>query len=230
MPPVPSAREKTPSQSKLKQQRRAEREAAEQAEALATRRAARLRVGGAIAAGIALIAVAAVLVLGSGGTSSTPAVADDTPFGTHYAGLQTRLETVGLPTMATPQANEHSHQSIAVYIDGKQVAVPESVGVDPAASPDDMAGLHTHTPGFTIHNEGVAAPTLGQFFAVWGVPFSSTKLGPYGATAGKSVRVWVNDKEVDTFERLPLTEDQRIVVSYGPRSAPKPASPPAPVA
>ena len=40
----------------------------------------------------------------------------------------------------------------------------------------------------------MADATLGQFFEVWGVPFSKTQLGPYHARGGKVMRMWVDGK------------------------------------
>lgn len=212
-----------------KQRRRAEREQAEQERAARERHTARLRIGGLTAVG-ALAVVAAVAAF-TQSSSSTPSAsgAPVSAFDAHYADLPARLQAVGLPTMSSPQSDTHSHQSLAVYVDGRRVPVPENVGVDPSADPGDMAGLHTHSPGFTIHNEGVANPTLGEFFAVWGVPFSAIRLGPDTAQGDRKVRMWVDGKPSQQFERLALADGERIAVTYGSDPA-APPMPPAPVA
>jgi hypothetical protein len=78
-----------------------------------------------------------------------------------------------------------------------------------------MAGLHTHDTTGTIHNEAGTSSKLGQFFAVWGVPFSKARLGPYRATRSKKVRMWVDRGASRAFGDLALEDGQKIVVAYG---------------
>jgi hypothetical protein len=67
-----------------------------------------------------------------------------------------------------------------------------------------MAGLHTHDDTGTIHNEGQADATLGQFFAIWGVPFSRDRLGPYRAGRDGVVQMWVDGRPSTAWESLKL--------------------------
>jgi len=76
----------------------------------------------------------------------------------------------------------------------------------------------------TIHVEGVPGARLGQFFRVWGVPLSTSQLGPYRAGANDAVRMWVDGKPSTAFGQLELVDGQRIVVSFGPRDAPAPVA------
>lgn len=187
----------------------------------------------AVASGAALAVAIMALVAALDGSSRAPRThADDSvvsaEFGPNYAGLPGRLQRAGLPTMATAATAAHSHQSLAVYVNGQQVPVPENVGIDPTANGGDMAGLHTHIPGYTIHNEGVRSPTLGQFFVVWGVTLSSSQLGFSRAGSGERVRLWVNGKPSALLGRHPLKDGQRLVVALAPADAPAPPEPPQP--
>ncbi|MGH6942760.1 MAG: hypothetical protein ACREH6_00875, partial [Geminicoccaceae bacterium] len=123
----------------------------------------------------------------------------------------------GVPTMA--QAAEvgaaHFHPKLAVYVNGKQLEIPVNIGIDPARSPNDMAGLHTHDTSGTIHNEAGTESKLGQFFSVWGVPLSGDRLGPHRATRRKRVQMWVDGKPSRAFEDLQLKDGQQIVIAYG---------------
>jgi hypothetical protein len=112
----------------------------------------------------------------------------------------------------------HFHPKIKVNLNGKQVDVPPNIGISPANPPSEMAGLHTHDSSGTIHNEAGTSAKLRQFFAVWGVAFSSNHLGPYRATKSKKVRMWVDGKPSSDFGELQLKDGQEIVVAYGKKS------------
>ncbi len=118
----------------------------------------------------------------------------------------------------------HIHPQLAVYVRGNQISLPANIGIDPSKPLTEMAGLHTHDSSGVIHVENAANPTLGQFFQVWGVPLSSTQLGPNHAKTGDVVRMWVDGKASQAFGALPLEDGQQIVVSFGPANAAPPPS------
>jgi hypothetical protein len=203
------------SRSAEKQRRREARSQQEHRLATAERRA-RIR-NQFLAALFALAAVgsATVFMLASGG-GGRPAVASAAgPFGQHYAGLDARREAAHVPTMMqTMNSRVHFHPLLAVYVDGKRISVPADIGIDPKRDSMQMAGLHTHDASGTIHVEGVEHATLGQFFRIWGVALSSTRLGPYRAGGGNTVRTWVDGKPSQAFGSLKLADRQRIVIKY----------------
>lgn len=175
----------------------------------------RLRAGYFVAAFLVTALIGAVaFVLGSESGSPTDTSATPGPFAPVYQGLEQRLTEAGVPTMAEG-GGEHFHPSLQVYVRGKQVDVPVNIGIDPAQAPEMMAGLHTHDSSGVIHNEAGTGATLGQFFAVWGIPFSPTRLGPYEASGEESVRIWVDGKPSEAFADLELADMQQIVVVYG---------------
>ena len=102
--------------------------------------------------------------------------------------------------------------------------MPGDIGFDPRKDPGQMAGLHTHDDDGPIHNEGQADATLGQFFAVWGVPFSSDRLGPYRAGKNSVVQMWVDGKPSRAWGSLKLADGQDIRVAVGPRRPTPPAA------
>jgi hypothetical protein len=181
-------------------------------------RSARTRQLGAYAlAGLLSAAVLAGIVVmvagGSGGSSSAGAGG---PFGQHYDGLQDRETAANVPTMMdTMGSPSHFHPHLAVYVNGKQIQVPADIGIDPSQPSMSMAGLHTHDSSGTIHDEGMPGSRLGQFFEVWGVPFSKRQLGPHQAGGSKAIRMWVDGKPSKAFGNLSLEDGQQIVVVYG---------------
>lgn len=175
----------------------------------------------AILAGAVIAALVAVVLSGdgNGGTGSGPAA-----FHPEYSQLEARRQAAGVSTMGEPQDGDaHFHPRLTVYADGEKLQMPVNIGIDPSQPGPAMASLHTHETDGTIHVEGMADATLGQFFEIWGVPFSKAELGPYRAEGSKTVRMWVDGEPSAAFGELPLEDGQRVVVAYGPEDSPPPA-------
>ncbi|MGH2946067.1 MAG: hypothetical protein ACRDPC_07395, partial [Solirubrobacteraceae bacterium] len=187
------------------------------------RRARRLRLVGAVAPAAVILAGLAVLTTLGGSANGRLAAGSERAFGQHYDGLEQRRVAAGVSTMASPSANEHTHPRLAVWANGRRVPVPADIGVDPREDPGQMASLHTHDDSGTIHNEGQADATLGQFFAVWGVPFSRDRLGPYRAGPEGVVQLWVNGKPSTAFASLRLVDGQDIRITFGLKRTAPPA-------
>jgi hypothetical protein len=205
------------SRREQKERLRQERLAREQADTqLARQKRRRGMLVAAVLVLAAAAAVVAVVIAGSGGSGSEAQAA----FGPHYSGLTERREAAGVPTMseAATVGAAHFHPKLRIYVHGKQMKVPPNIGIDPANSPNDMAGLHTHDDSGTIHNEAGTAARLNQFFAIWGVPLSPTRLGPYRTDRKNRLRMWVDDKPSREFGNLQLKDGQQIVLSYGTKA------------
>lgn len=166
-----------------------------------------------VAALLVAATVAAVVVALTADGGEEPATAAGT-FAPVYDGLEERRVEAGVPTMAEG-GGEHFHPSLDVYVRGEQIAIPPNIGIDPSRPPEMMAGLHTHDASGTIHNEAGTGSTLGQFFAIWGIPFSPTELGPHEASASEKVRMWVDGEPSNAFGDLALEDGQQIIVAYG---------------
>lgn len=175
----------------------------------------RLVAGYFVAALLTAAMVAGILVVvAGGGSEESTATSTSGSFAPVYSGLEQRRVEAGVPTMAEG-GGEHFHPLIEVYVGGEQIPVPANIGIDPAQPPTEMAGLHTHDTSGTIHNEAGTGSTLGQFFAVWGVPFSATELGPHDATDNEKVRMWVDGEPSQAYGDLELADGQQILVAYG---------------
>lgn len=112
---------------------------------------------------------------------------------------------------------EHYHPHLRVIVDGEDVPVPSSIGVDPASGA--MSAVHTHEADGTIHIEADTVGekfTLGQLFTQWGVDLRRTQIGGTKATAGDTVVVTNNGVKVKGDPNdLRLEPDQQIVVRLG---------------
>lgn len=208
-----------------KQRRKAERLAAErQAAARDTRRRRMRLAGGGLAAIVLAGAIAAAIALSGGEADTTGGVATDArgralapgevagAFGQHYTGLEARRTGAGVTTMMdTMNSPVHFHPKLTILADGKPVAVPANIGIDPRQDAMRMASLHTHEEPGIIHVEGQENATLGQFFAVWGVPLSADRLGAYR----EPVRMWVDGRRSEAFGRLRLADGQNIILAVG---------------
>jgi hypothetical protein len=226
------------SRQEEKEQRRAERLAAERdAEAAGRRRRLGL-IGAGVAAAIVAIVVVVVLVSSGGsddGKSASTTSADQAAQAEDQAAslpgaqtgpppwnagngpeLQQRLDALGLAALPAEGTVVHIHQHLDLFVDGKRVTVPAAIGID--AGQQFIAALHTHDPSGVMHVESPEPKTftLGQFFGVWGVPLSATQIGGLKAGAGKQLRAWVNGKPVSGDpSKVDLASHQEIAIAYG---------------
>jgi hypothetical protein len=92
----------------------------------------------------------------------------------------------------------HEHTHLTIFVNGKARAIPYGVGIPGFSgttnTPDGaffattgscFYWLHTHAEDGVIHIESPSATksfTLGQFFDEWGVPLTSTQVGPAKGT------------------------------------------------
>src|SRR4051812_43964640 len=59
--------------------------------------------------------------------------------------LQLRLRAIGLPALTAEGQVVHIHQHLDLFVDGKEVAVPDNIGIDPGGG--FISPLHTHAQG-----------------------------------------------------------------------------------
>jgi hypothetical protein len=130
--------------------------------------------------------------------------------------LQLRLREIGLSPLREEGQVVHIHQHLDVYASGKKVTIPAQIGID--AGEAFISDLHTHDPRGIMHVESPTQRsfTLGQFFAVWGVPLSASCIGSLCEQGDRKLRVWVNGDEVKADPtRIVLAEHQEIAIAYG---------------
>lgn len=144
------------------------------------------------------------------------------------AGAYVAYRGSGPPTEGLPPLSEmcvrhtglgiHNHAQLSITITGNPFAVPEGIGLISASC---YRPLHTHfddIPG-RIHIElpGPRPVYLKDFFAIWGQPFSQTRILNYVADASHEIAMTVNDVPSSAYENLILQEAQRIVIEYRAR-------------
>jgi hypothetical protein len=130
--------------------------------------------------------------------------------------LKQRLKAIGLDALPREALALHIHQRMAMLVNGKFVALPAGIGID--ANAKFITELHTHDNSGIIHVESpVHRPfTLGEFFDVWGLRFSSRCLGGYCTDGKKRIWVWTDGRRVRTDpRRMVLTDHLSIIVAYG---------------
>jgi hypothetical protein len=153
------------------------------------------------------------------------------PANNDSATLQLRLRAIGLTPLTEEGQVVHIHQHLDVYVEGRKVTVPDGIGI--AADRGFISDLHTHDATGIMHVESptVQSFSLGQYFAVWGVPLSAKCIGSLceksakgeacvgaacGGSSAKELRVWVDGAPVTADPtRIVLAEHQEIVIAYG---------------
>jgi hypothetical protein len=142
------------------------------------------------------------------------------PWPAEIAHLSERLQLLGLPTLSEEGTALHIHQHIDVLIDGRPVEVPAEIGINQAAN--FISDIHTHDSTGVIHIESptVETFTLGQFFDIWGVKFSTDCIGSYCADASHTLKVYVNGSLASGDPRnIQLTPHEEIAVVFGTSSS-----------
>jgi hypothetical protein len=140
------------------------------------------------------------------------------PWAAELTHLGERLDAIGFPKLPWGDMNLtlHTHQHLDIFVHGKPITVPANLGI--SSAPKFLSPLHTHDATGVIHVESptIETFTLGQFFDVWGVRFTSRCLGADCAKGKDKIQVFLNGKLFkDDPRRLPLLQHQEIVVTFG---------------
>ena len=150
------------------------------------------------------------------GIAALPGAQAGPPWTAGAKGLQLRLRKIGLPALSAEGQALHIHQHLDIYVRGRHETVPGNIGIEPNGG--FISPLHTHDTTGVMHVESptVESFSLGQFFAVWGVPLSATQLGGLKTGGANQLRAWVNGKAVNADPtRIVLDAHQEIVLAYG---------------
>ena len=127
----------------------------------------------------------------------------------------------GIQCVATEGAVTHIHQHLTIYDAGKRVPVPQGIGINDTSG--CLFALLTRSPDGIIHVESptTAQNTLGQFFDIWGQPFSRTQVASATAGHGQGVRAYISGRLYTGNPRaIPLTAHALITLEVGPPWAP----------
>jgi hypothetical protein len=137
----------------------------------------------------------------------------------------------GVQCQTNEQTVVHVHTHLTIFVNGKQQAIPYGVGIPGAQAQQTPQGpfvatgscfywLHTHATDGILHIESPSTTmqfTLGQFFAEWGIPLSSTQVGPASGTVttfftspGHKTGIYTGDPS-----NLPLGNHYEIQLEVG---------------
>jgi hypothetical protein len=157
--------------------------------------------------------------------SSSSQVGESNLLGPVWSGL--KGQTIdGVSSNQMEQLAYHIHAHLAIYINGKQMTVPYGVGIEQPWTTEPDGGsefvdsgaafyyLHTHDDTGVIHIESPTTKQykLGQFFAEWNQPLSTTQIGKYTG----SVITYVNGtKYSGDPSNITLTEHEVIQIDLG---------------
>lgn len=122
----------------------------------------------------------------------------------------------------------HIHQYLRITIEGAWYPIPTDIGISASCT----RPLHTHTAsdpstGFVqLHVEGPIAKDfpLGDFFAVWGQPFTPTRILDCNADGTNVVHMTVGvwgggaGSPSNEYGALVLRDQQQIEIFCGPAS------------
>jgi hypothetical protein len=180
----------------------------------------RRRVGAMTLA--ALAALAFLVATAPRKAASRPSARADAPLGLQtgpvpwapeYTFLRRRVAALRLPGQSDTVFHIHAH--LRIFVNGRRVPVPAQIGIDPHGR--FLAPLHTHDASGIVHVESDRPfPfTLGQFFAIWGIRFTDTRIGGYTDRDDRRLRVYVNGRHVAHPVGRVLRAHDRIVVGYG---------------
>lgn len=166
------------------------------------------------------IALALVLALALASACSSPQKAPAAPVSSVWpapADAEAAARAAGLPLLEREMLDVHYHAHLDVNVRGKRITVPPYIGID--IEQRKITALHTHDATGIIHIESAEdIPfTIGQFFAEWGQPLTTTRVGPITAGNEEQVRVYRNGKPVSGDPAaIKFAKHDQILVWLGP--------------
>ena len=193
------------------------------------------KIGLAMGAGVLALVLAGVITFAVQDKNQQPQQTRSATAGTTLAPVWSGLtgQTVdGVAANSMEQLAYHIHAHLAIYVDGQPMTVPAGVGITtPWQTQTESDGslwidsgshfyyLHTHTTDGIIHIESPTETSykLGQFFAEWNQPLSTTQVGPGKGT----VTTYVNGaKYAGDPAEITLNAHTVIQLDVGPDVAP----------
>jgi hypothetical protein len=164
-------------------------------------------------------------------TTVTPTLAAATPVADGTAIGATQWTDGSTTTGGTGQAvgslnckvagNTYTYSHLSIFQNGQQVAVPANIGAYASTLARQTGCVYpVHTDDATgkirMDSSAGASYTLGQFFAVWGEPLSTTNV----AGISGPVTAWVNSNGTFTqytgdLASLPLSDKSEVTLVVG---------------
>jgi hypothetical protein len=123
----------------------------------------------------------------------------------------------GIPCVASEQLTYHVHAHLTIVDSGKRYTPPGNIGISLLHL--CLYWLHTHDDSGIIHIEAPnqIAPTLGNFFDIWGQPLSRRQVWHFTVNRGHSMRVFVGHQLITGDPRsIKLFFHTIVTVEIGP--------------
>jgi hypothetical protein len=137
----------------------------------------------------------------------------------------------GIQCQSNEQGAYHIHTHLSIYVDGALTPVPAGIGIVKPVAQQTPNGafygasqcyywLHVHAQDGIIHVEAPTQTTytLGQFFAIWRQPLTSTQVGPARGTVTAYVDGAHYSGDPST---IPLRSHEDVQLDVGKVVAPK---------
>lgn len=194
-----------------KQERRRDRREEERRRELAKKRATRNRniILSSILAAVIIIGAVIFFSLRSGTSGQSAKCTSSNPAYPCVVGVNNTI-----PCDQQEQTAFHIHALVTIYINGKQVTMPQNIGI--AADGSCLYWLHTHTADGVLHIEAPANHNfvLGDFFDIWGNQFAQLSY-PTQLDATNGWQVYVDGKPyTDDFHKIALHGHTMITLAY----------------
>ncbi len=123
----------------------------------------------------------------------------------------------GLPTVPCIDTTLPIKQSytftLSITINGQPYALDKTIGHDYGKCLHDIY-VNDASGLVYVKTNGDEKFTLGNFFDVWKVTYNKKQLSGYRTGNGKEIKVFVNGKEVETYEKTPITPNAKIEIKY----------------
>jgi len=117
-------------------------------------------------------------------------------------------------------ATFHIHSHLSIFRDGQALAIPANVGIISTPTLDCDYHVHTHDHSGKIHMEAPAPATftLGNLFAIWGMPLTTSNVA--GITNVPLTAVYITENgAVTQFDgdptTIPMTSHRHIAIVLG---------------
>jgi hypothetical protein len=134
----------------------------------------------------------------------------------------------GITCMGMEGANLHIHTHLALFDNGKQIQVPQYIGIvqNPHVPNGCLYWIHTHDASGIIHIEspelsppGSSTYTLGMLFDIWGQPLDRNGI----AGINGPVTAYVNGAlYTGDLRAIPMLSHQEITLEVGQPVVPPP--------
>ncbi|GCE28851.1 hypothetical protein KDA_43350 [Dictyobacter alpinus] len=165
----------------VKQNRR-DKQMRREAERLREQQRQRRKTGLIVGTIVLVVAIMGVFIwrgMASGvSTTNTASTPDTTATNSQSSATTPYAPLNGITCDTQEQLAYHVHAHLSMYIDGKPVAVPQTIGI--ASDNSCIYWLHTHDTSGIIHIESPTQKkyTLGDFTQLWGKRFSNLQYEP----------------------------------------------------